>query len=232
MRRRHRATALLLGLALATAACSGSSGGGGAALGADQLLAKAKTTVDAATSLRFRLTGTDLPDGGSAVTGGEGVAARPPSFQGTLSVRVAGAAAKVEVISVGGTFYAKLPFTTTFAVADPKTLGFSDPAGLLDPTTGVSALLTAGTATLAGQSRLDGEVLTDVDVTLPGTIVAELLTSADPAKEVTGTVGIAANGEVRRVVLTGPFFAATTQSTFTLLLDRYGDPVSIVAPTG
>jgi lipoprotein LprG len=37
-------------------------------------------------------------------------------------------------------------------------------------------------------------------------------------------------GQLRRAVLKGPFFAKGKDSTFTLVLDRYGEQVSISAP--
>ena len=37
--------------------------------------------------------------------------------------------------------------------------------------------------------------------------------------------------QLRQVKLTGPFFAKGTNSTYTLLLDRYSEKVSISAPT-
>jgi lipoprotein LprG len=36
--------------------------------------------------------------------------------------------------------------------------------------------------------------------------------------------------QVRRVVLTGPFFDAHQSSTYTLILDRYGETVQITPP--
>jgi lipoprotein LprG len=38
------------------------------------------------------------------------------------------------------------------------------------------------------------------------------------------------SNELRRAVLTGPFFAPDTDSTYTLVLDRYGQQVDISAP--
>jgi lipoprotein LprG len=36
--------------------------------------------------------------------------------------------------------------------------------------------------------------------------------------------------QVRQVTITGPFFGAGTTSTYTLVLDRYGEPVTISKP--
>jgi hypothetical protein len=58
-----------------------------------------------------------------------------------------------------------------------------------------------------------------------------VLTSADPDKPVTGKLGVTGpNHELRRAVLTGPFLAANVQTTFTIVLDHYGERANIRAP--
>jgi len=126
----------------------------------------------------------------------------------------------------------KLPFTTGYQATDPSRYGFSDPGHLLDPSAGLSSLLTDATsATLDGRDRLNGEELDEVTVSLPGKPVADLLTSADSSQAVQGRIGLATpSHQVRRVVLTGPFFDAHKSSTYTLILDRYGETVQITPP--
>jgi hypothetical protein len=61
--------------------------------------------------------------------------------------------------------------------------------------------------------------------------VKEALTSADPAKPVTGKLGITQDKhELRRAVLTGPFLSKDVQTTFTIVLDHYGEHAAISAP--
>ena len=63
--------------------------------------------------------------------------------------------------------------------------------------------------------------------------VKDLLTSADPSQDVKGRIGVVASShQVRRVVLTGPFFAKGEDATFTLLLSKYGETVSVTPPAG
>ena len=222
------ALAVLL-VALLTA-CSG--GGGSTQESASDLLAKAKTTLDQAKSVHFVLTSEGAPTTGTALIGGEGDISRPSSFQGTLKVRAAGAAVDLKVVSVNGKVYAQLPFTTSYSVVDPSAFGFGDPGKLLDPNTGVSQLLAKATnAKLGDEKRVNGEVVREVTADIPGELVQQVLTSKDPSKPVKGTFSIAtANDQLRRAVLTGPFFSATDNATFTLDLSKYGEDVSITAP--
>ncbi|HEU4912408.1 MAG TPA: LppX_LprAFG lipoprotein [Actinomycetes bacterium] len=236
MASRTRVRAGLAGMVAALWLVAGCSGGEDNAP-ADELtaagaLAAAQERFDSATSAHFVLTSADLPPGRAALVGGEGVAARPPAFQGDLDVLLGGGTVTVSVISVGGTVYAKLPFATGYQETDPSAFGISDPATFLDPERGLSRLFTEMTdPKLAGQSRIAGDVVQKVTGKVPGEVVDEVLTTADPSAPVDVTLSLVdGTSELRRAVLTGPFFAADTQSTYTVVLDRYGEDVQIDAP--
>lgn len=211
------------------AGCSGGSDSGG---GPDELLTGARAKLDQTNSVHFTLTSAGVPAGGTRLTGGDGVIARPASFQGKLAVLLNGNQVSIDLTSVDGKVYAKLPFSTTYRTVDPASFGLSDPAGLIDARTGVSQMFTQLTNVKeGGRQRIGGDVVTEVDGTVPGALVADLLTSADPAQPVRAALFVTEAKELRQVKLTGPFFAKGTSSTFTLLLDRYGEKVSITAPT-
>ncbi|SCX49157.1 lipoprotein LprG [Klenkia marina] len=230
MRRRSTAAALLtvLAAALALSGCGGSSSDESAG----DLLARAKSVLDDASSAHFELTSDGAPPTGNALLGGEGDIARPASFDGTLQVRALGSAIDAEVISVDGTVYAQLPFASGYSVVDPATIGVGDPGALLDPETGISQLLTATQSPeLGDESRVDGEVVREVSGTLPGQLVADLLTSEDPAQDVSAVFSVATDsGELRQVQLTGPFFSADDTGSYTIVLSDFGADVSIIAP--
>lgn len=224
----------VLAVVLVGAACG--SGGGQPSTGPDAhtLLTQAKAAVDAASAVHFTISSQNASSSasGTYVTSGDGDAERPDSMTGTLEVVVNGLPVKLGIVSTGGTFYVRLPFTTGYQVTNPSAYGFGDPGKLLDPTAGLSSLLTdASSASLDGTDRLNGEELREVKVTLPGKPIAALLTSADSSQDVQGRIGmVPSSHQVRRVVLTGPFFDPHKSSTFTLILDRYGETVQITPP--
>ena len=197
------------------------------------LLRAAKMFVDSAQTVHFQLTSTGTTGGGAVVTGGSGDAKRPDQFTGTMSVTLAGFAIDIDVLSLDGAFYVRLPTDPTYVRAHPNDYGFADPGQLLDPQHGVSSLLLrCQSVVLESDDRYNSEQLHEVGCALPGPAVAALLTSADPAQRVDATFGVSLDNQLRRVVLTGPFYNKTQRSTFTLVLDRYGENVSISAPPG
>ena len=157
---------------------------------------------------------------------------RPASFSGTLSVTALGGTIDVDVVSVDGTVYAQLPFAQGFSVVDPAQFGVGDPGALLDPDTGISQLLAgAQDAELGEERRVDGEVVREVTASIPGDLVEQVLSSQDPAQDVEALLSIATDsGQLRRVELTGPFFSADSDGTYTVALSDFGADVEITAP--
>jgi lipoprotein LprG len=199
---------------------------------AADLLARAKTTLDEASSAHFVLESEGAPDTGTLLVGGEGDIARPSSFEGTLQVKALGSTLDLAVVSVDGTVYAQLPFTSSYSVVDPAAFGFGDPGALLDPETGISQLLAeAESAELGEERRVDGEVVREVTAEIPGDLVEQILTSEDPSKPVQARFSIVSgSGELRRAQLTGPFFSADEDASYTLDLSDFGADVEITAP--
>jgi lipoprotein LprG len=230
--RRTAAPLLALGL-LAGAALTACSGGSGDSGSAADLLADAKRTLDETETLHFVLDSEGAPEVGNELVGGEGDIARPASFDGTLRVLAMGSALDLAVVSVDGTVYAQLPFTSGYSVVDPAQFGFGDPGALIDPDTGISQLLAeAENAELGEERRVEGDVVREVTADLPGELVEQLLTSEDPSRPVRARFSIAVDsGELLRAELTGPFFSADDDATYTLELSDFGADVEITAPT-
>jgi hypothetical protein len=196
------------------------------------LLKQAKATIDGASSLHFTLSSENVRGSGLLLTGGDGDAKRPDSFSGTLAVSTGGVPISIPIVSVGGKFYAQLPLQTRYSIASPAQYGFGDPAQLLDPNNGLSSLLTEARNPKVGDStRRNGEELQEVSAALPGPRVSALLVSADPSRDVQAVFRINLDtNQTRQVDLIGPFFAKDHDSTFHLVLDKYGENVSITAP--
>jgi lipoprotein LprG len=209
-------------------------GSSAAPLDPAQLLRDGKKSIDAAPAVHFTLTSQGVTGAGTLITGGHGDARRPNSFTGALTVVAAGFPLTVNVVSTGGVFYAQTPLSSSFVKTDPSAYGFGDPAQLLDPNRGLSSLLTSCTgATNKTADLLNGEQLDEVACSIPGPLVARLLTSADASQQVQATVGVdAGTHQLRRVALVGPFFDKAQASTFTVVLDKYGENVTITPPAG
>ena len=219
-------SAAALVAALAIVAC------GSAPVDVHTELNQTKSTIDSAKTVHFKLTSSNASGSGALITGGEGDMQRPSGFAGTLDVSLGGFAVGVQIVSYNGTFYVKLPTDSGFTSADPSAYGFGDPAKLLDKGTGLSSLLLlCSNAQRSSSDRYNSEQLDEITCSLPGKQVGDLLTSADPSQPVAATFGIVPdNHQLRRAVLTGPFFSKTAKSTFTVILDEYGENVTVTPP--
>ncbi|MGY1723392.1 LppX_LprAFG lipoprotein [Blastococcus sp. SYSU DS0533] len=228
----RRTGAPLLALTLLAGPVLAACGSDEPAESATALLERAKQTLDEAESAHFVLDSEGAPRSGTVLVGGEGDIARPSSFDGTLQVLAVGSSLDLEVVSVDGTVYAQLPFSSGFSVIDPAQFGIGDPGALLDPETGISQLLVeAEGAELGQERRVDGTVVREVTAELPGDLVQQLLTSQDPSQPVQARFFVATDsGELRRAELSGPFFEAGTDATYVLELSDFGADVEITAP--
>lgn len=200
-------------------------------LTAAEQLAAAKVKFDAATSMHMTLRSSGIPESANGVLAADGSGTKAPAFKGTLDARISGFGAKVEVVAVDKLLYVKLPFTTEFTEADPKTYNAPDPAQLFASEGGISSLMTATTNAVEGKEiRVGSEVLQTISGTLQGDSVVKLLNIGDATKTFEVTYGITVpGGELRTVTLVGPFYAGAT-SSYTLTLDQYGAPVAISKP--
>lgn len=198
---------------------------------AAEQLAAAKAKADAATSLHLTLRSSGVPETANGVLAADGSGTHAPAFKGTLDARIAGFAAKVEVVAIDSLLYLKLPFTTEFTETDPTDYNAPNPALLFDKEGGITSLMTATTNLVEGKATRSGaDVLKTITGKLPGASIEKLLNFGDPAKTFDVTYGITdPGGELRSVALVGPFFKNAT-STYTVTLDKYGAPVEISKP--
>ena len=222
-----RALTAAASLALVAAAC-GYSGPSAATL-----LQRAKATFDHTSAFHIQLTSQNTTGSGLELTAAQGDAVRPDGFSGVLSIEESGFPLQVHVIASGGQFYVQLPFSADYSKANPAQYGFGNPGQLLDPNRGISTFLTeAEKPTLGSQTRLNGEELQQVNANLPGSLVKALLVDAEPSQPVATVFSIdTSDNQVREVDLTGPIFQAGQQSTFHLVLDKYGENVTVTPPS-
>lgn len=227
--------AALVAVAALVAACSsGDDADPVAATDPAERLMAAADLLDQTSGVSFALDGENLPDSGTVILGAEGVAAPPASFDGEIRVLTSGLSASMEVISIDGDLWAKLPLTTDFAQVDASALGFSDPGALLDPERGVGQLLRSAENPEDGDRiRVGAEVLDQITATLPGELVGQVLTIADPDAQVDAVFALDPEaGHLRQAVLTGPFVENGDGQTYTVSLADYDQDVDISAPAG
>jgi LppX_LprAFG lipoprotein len=231
LNKRVRWAAVAAGLALAFVplACGGSSSPPKG--NPETLLQQAKATLDAATSVHFKLSSSNVSSGGTNLTGGQGDLVRPDGMQGTFTVTIDGFSADVKVITKGGTFMAQLPFTSGYKVTKPSSFGLTNPAELMNPNTGLTNLLTeAQNPKFTGNVRIGGELLDIVAFTVPGSSIP-VLPDSSPSKPVAAQAAInPSNHQLRQITLVGPFTSASSNSTFVLTLTNYNEPVTITLP--
>lgn len=215
-------------LIAATVTACGSSG----TAKPEALLTTAKQKIDNTSALHFVITSQGVSGNGTNITGGSGDIARPDAIRGTFQISLAGFHVSVKIVAAHGTFYAEAPFQTSYQVTDPSKYGIGDPSLLIDPNQGLSSLLAnIEDPTSDGQTRVSGELLDKVTGNVPGTKIPSALPDSVPSKPVQVSALInPKTHEVRQFILTGPL-TSPTDSTFTVTLTNYGEPVHIDLPS-
>ena len=222
---------LLVGLVSAILAASACSADQGPSADPTASLAAAKQLLDGTPGVELSLAADELPEGIDGLTSAKGVATHAPAFDGTVELVVNGLTLKVPVVAVDGLVYAQLPFTTTYSEIDPAEYGAPDPAQLMDPTKGLSSWLTEVTDVSQGDRVRDGEdVLTSYSGTLAGATVAQSIPSAVTSADFDVTFRIEEGGELRTVVVTGPFYEEGGQVEYTVTISDYGTDQEITRP--
>lgn len=196
-------------------------------------LAQAHDVLVGAGSLHLELTGSELPEDQSTYiisATGDGTM-DPPAFDGSITAKLAGIQADVPTVAVDGELYVKLPYVPTHVRTDPADLGVPDPATLFDREAGLVSLLQDTEDPQFGERRREGaEVVQEVEGTLPGQVVRELLRAGDAEADFDVVYGLVEDDwQVRTVVITGPFYPPAT-STYSVSLSSYGAPVTVTAP--
>ena len=232
MNRRAASTVTAVVMALLTALLIAACGSSTSHLSAPQLLQKAQSTADAASSVHFVLTSKNVAMSGTNLIGGEGDLVRPSSMKGSFSVAVSGFTANVKVIAVGDAFYAQLPFSAHYQKTNPSDYGLTNPAELLDPDKGLTHLLSeAQNPKLGPTVRVGGELLDTVNFTVPGSSIP-VIPDESPSEPVQMTVAInPSNYELRIVTLVGPFTSSSSNSTYVVTLTNYNEHVAITLPS-
>jgi lipoprotein LprG len=212
------------------AGCNGDEEGGGGEKSEDPLT-EAKTQLDETSGVSISLATEKLPEGVDGILSAVGVGTHDPAFEGDLKVRANGFTVDVPVVSVDGTVWAELPFTSSYNKVDPGDYGAPDPAALMDPTGGLSSWLTAVEGAEEGDAVREGEkVLTPFTGTLPGAAVADVIPSADDTAEFDVTFRLDDDDRLESAEIVGPFYGDQGDVEYVLTLTDYGTEKDIQAP--
>jgi lipoprotein LprG len=226
------AVAVVLAVALGASACTGEEKRAEAkGQTPAELLASARTRLETSPSVSFTLESAGLPGKAVGISGARGTGRfTPPSFKGTLNATINGVTGAVDVIAVEQDVFMKF-FTPGYNPIDPADYGAPNPAQLFDTRAGITSLVDRTQGVEKAATVRDGaDVLATVKGTLPGEAVADLLVAGDRAATFDVTYGITdRGGELRTVVLSGPFYQGAS-STYTLRLKRLDQPVEITRP--
>ncbi|TDW86666.1 MULTISPECIES: LppX_LprAFG lipoprotein [Kribbella] len=231
-----RVLALCAVVVLAVAGCSDKKDTGGNQPTADAvgLLTDVKKTIDEAASVHIVLTGRDLPDSGNTLASGDGVATHAPAFKGKLTVRSSGSPIDADVVAVGSKVYAKVSFSPSYIELTPTQLaglGAPDPAILLDPAKGLTAVLpTLKDAKVKGETRDGAKVLTEVTGSVEGKSLQGIFPKAPADQSFPSTFKIdKSSKQLISATITGPFYSGAT-SSYDVTLDKYGEKIEITKP--
>jgi lipoprotein LprG len=198
-----------------------------------EVIALAKKNLDETSGLNLSLSTKDLPDGVSGIAGAQGVATAAPAFEGKITVVLSGNSFDVPVVAVDSKVYAQIPLVPGWSVVDPGDYGAPDPAQLVTPDHGFSAMLTATTDLEAGESVRGGadnnEILTEYTGTVPGDAMTAIIPSAQ-GDDFDASYLISDDGELREAELTGSFYKDSPEMTYTVDFEDYGTTKEIAAP--
>lgn len=220
-------------LGLALGACTGDDDSATADLSPDEVLALAQEKLAETSGVELHLSTENLPSGVSGITRAQGVATDAPAFEGDISIVMSGTSVDVPVVAVGDEVHAQLPFTPGWNIVDPLEYGAPDPSGLIDEDDGFPGLLAATQEPTAGESVRGGadnrEVLTTYTGTVDGAAMKKVIpSSAGDSFDVEWQV--TDDGELRKAVLDGVFYADSNDMTYTVTFADYGTTQEITAP--
>ncbi len=226
------ATVAAVAALLLVAGCTGSQTSGEddtAAL--QEQLSTAKTTIDEAETVLVDLSTEQVPDGVSGLLSATGRGTHEPAFEGDVKVSTGGATLSADVVAIGERVWAKTSFAPTFLTIDPATLKAPNPAALLRVEGGITEILEQTIDLAQGDRSRDGEtVLTAIEGTLPGDVVATILPSAPREATFDVVYRLSDDDELVDATMSGPFYGDGSDVTYTVELTTSDEPVEITEP--
>ncbi|HVB64327.1 MAG TPA: LppX_LprAFG lipoprotein [Nitrolancea sp.] len=213
---------------------SGNNSSSATAVTAQSLLSNASTRFGQVNSLHFvlQIQGNVALDQANTLKlhGAEGDLARPDSAQAKADVTFLGATISLKFVSIGKDQYITNPITGAWETA-PANLGY-DPAVLFDGNQGITHVLgVLQNPTIVGSETINGEDAYHVTATVTKAdaqpIAAGALTSATPAID----LWISKKSfDIVKLTLNDAGAAGASTTTWTLLISKQNEPVTIQRP--
>lgn len=199
-----------------------------------EVMELAKETLDEAAGVRLDIYAVDLPkEADNALVEATGLVVRPDSFDGTGRARVSGFEVDADLRAIGDDFWVRSPILgNEWTKVDPAQYGIPNPNDLMATEGGLSELLLANEDLAEGESVRGGanndEVLTSYTGTLPGDAVQDVVSIAS-GDGFDMEYLVTSDGQLREIRITGEFYGSS-ELTYAVNLDGYGDTEEITAP--
>jgi hypothetical protein len=175
---------------------------------------------------------------GATVLGYQLVAAtgkvkRPSDSDTVGKVKSGGSILQPELVTVGGrTYLREAQFLPYHELAAADAGGYPSAGRLLDPSTGVTALLPKGSSpTSVGNESVDGHDCHKLNATYPAALANPALAPIQVSGDVRAVIWVDSSSNlVRRVQISGHLFDVNTNSYVDVRLHDFNAPVDITAP--
>jgi hypothetical protein len=161
-------------------------------------------------------------------------AVRLPSDSDTVyTVKEQDVTIGLEVVIAAGHVYLHVPFSTFQELTGSQAAAFPDMAKLFDPTTGLPAVIPAGSKpTYVSTDQLDGTSTYQISTSYTPEQVHGLLAALNSSGPVAARVWVGVSDHlIRRAVLDGPFGDGGQEAAVQVDINGFNAAVSITSPT-
>jgi len=159
---------------------------------------------------------------------------RLPAYSDTVyTVKQQDVTIGLEVVIAGGHVYLHVPFSTFQELPGSQASAFPDMARLFDPSTGLPAVIPAGTAPkYVSTDQLDGKAAYQVSTTYTPEQVHSLLAELSSSGPVAARVWVGVTDHlIRKAVLDGPFGDLGHEAAVQVDITNFNGAVSITSPS-
>lgn len=157
----------------------------------------------------------------------------PTDSDTTYKVKEQDITFSLQVVIVGKNVYVRVPFVKGFTPATPDQASqLPNMAKLFDPTTGLPALIAAGTdKKWIASEQLDGQTVDHVSTTYSPDQVRGLLAQLGSTGPVKADLWIGSDHLIRKAVLDGEFGDGGKEAAVEVDISNFNSTVSITSPT-